>query len=359
MAALLVIGGKIPIRPHQGPEHRLHRRISEAIGIDLKEVRVVGDEEAIIDALNALRHRYTYVFTTGGIGPTHGDITADCVAVRRSTPIRARSPSCTNGWRRAALCPSTVGWVCRLRVERAWHRQDYFVLTACRITRMRSVPDSASLSHPYDRASDARWSFCDCSESSRTSRLRDQSARSHWLPTLRATPCRRDRPTRRRCAASRLEASSASNSCRSGRRRDATGVPLADPQPAFRIRPHAARALIPGRRLINGRRAVLQIDIGKITTGQPYEPDVAFGRAGDPIGPAALGCVPDLHIACRRVEPAIDAILSREPDATRRHMIRFSYSESRWQLRRLGSRVFAGWANFDMQAFARSWHRET
>jgi molybdenum cofactor synthesis domain-containing protein len=52
-----------------------------SIGIDLKEVRVVSDEEdAIIDALNALRGRYTYVFTTGGIGPTHDDITADSVA---------------------------------------------------------------------------------------------------------------------------------------------------------------------------------------------------------------------------------------------------------------------------------------
>src|SRR5262249_12614779 len=52
-----------------------------AVGIDLKEVRVVGDEErAIIDALNALRHRYTYVFTTGGIRPTHGDITPHWVA---------------------------------------------------------------------------------------------------------------------------------------------------------------------------------------------------------------------------------------------------------------------------------------
>jgi molybdenum cofactor synthesis domain-containing protein len=51
------------------------------IGVDLKEVRIVADEEAaIIEALNALRHRYTYVFTTGGIGPTHDDITADCVA---------------------------------------------------------------------------------------------------------------------------------------------------------------------------------------------------------------------------------------------------------------------------------------
>jgi len=51
------------------------------IGIDLREVRVVGDDEnAIIEALNALRARYTYVFTTGGIGPTHDDITADSVA---------------------------------------------------------------------------------------------------------------------------------------------------------------------------------------------------------------------------------------------------------------------------------------
>jgi molybdenum cofactor synthesis domain-containing protein len=51
------------------------------IGIDLREVRVVpDDEDAIVEALNALRGRYTYVFTTGGIGPTHDDITADSVA---------------------------------------------------------------------------------------------------------------------------------------------------------------------------------------------------------------------------------------------------------------------------------------
>lgn len=51
------------------------------IGIALREVRVVADvEEDIVEGLNALRHRYTYVFTTGGIGPTHDDITADAVA---------------------------------------------------------------------------------------------------------------------------------------------------------------------------------------------------------------------------------------------------------------------------------------
>ena len=52
-----------------------------ALGIDLKEARVVADIEAeIVAAVNALRARYSYVFTTGGIGPTHDDITADAVA---------------------------------------------------------------------------------------------------------------------------------------------------------------------------------------------------------------------------------------------------------------------------------------
>ena len=56
-------------------------------GIDLKEVRIVGDEEdEIVAALNALRQRYTYVFTSGGIGPTHDDITADAVSKAFGVP---------------------------------------------------------------------------------------------------------------------------------------------------------------------------------------------------------------------------------------------------------------------------------
>ncbi|MBV1702067.1 MAG: competence/damage-inducible protein A [Hyphomicrobiales bacterium] len=52
-----------------------------ALGIDLCEARIVADDhQAIVDALNALRAQYTYVFTSGGIGPTHDDITADAVA---------------------------------------------------------------------------------------------------------------------------------------------------------------------------------------------------------------------------------------------------------------------------------------
>ncbi len=50
-------------------------------GIRLQEARVISDTpEVIVSSLNELRSRYTYVFTTGGIGPTHDDITADCVA---------------------------------------------------------------------------------------------------------------------------------------------------------------------------------------------------------------------------------------------------------------------------------------
>jgi len=58
------------------------------IGIDIREVRVVPDVEAeIVAAVNALRNRYTYVFSTGGIGPTHDDITADCIAAAFNVPI--------------------------------------------------------------------------------------------------------------------------------------------------------------------------------------------------------------------------------------------------------------------------------
>ena len=56
------------------------------LGIELKEVRVVSDDEPmIVEAVNTLRARYTYVFTSGGIGPTHDDITADAVAAAFGT----------------------------------------------------------------------------------------------------------------------------------------------------------------------------------------------------------------------------------------------------------------------------------
>jgi molybdenum cofactor synthesis domain-containing protein len=80
-AAILVIGDEILSGRTKDKNIGYIAEYLTNIGIDLKEVRVVPDEEPdIISALNALRGRYTYVFTTGGIGPTHDDITADCVA---------------------------------------------------------------------------------------------------------------------------------------------------------------------------------------------------------------------------------------------------------------------------------------
>ncbi|MFM9974792.1 MAG: competence/damage-inducible protein A [Beijerinckiaceae bacterium] len=80
-AAILVIGDEILSGRTKDKNIGYIAEYLTRIGIDLKQVRVVPDDEAdIVDALNALRHRFTYVFTTGGIGPTHDDITADCVA---------------------------------------------------------------------------------------------------------------------------------------------------------------------------------------------------------------------------------------------------------------------------------------
>jgi molybdenum cofactor synthesis domain-containing protein len=80
-AAVLVIGNEILSGRTLDTNSNTIARFLGPFGIALAEVRVVADETAdIIAALNALRARYTYVFTTGGIGPTHDDITADAVA---------------------------------------------------------------------------------------------------------------------------------------------------------------------------------------------------------------------------------------------------------------------------------------
>ncbi len=87
-AAILVIGDEILSGRTKDKNSGYIADILSATGIDLKEVRVVSDDKAdIIAALNALRNRYTYVFTTGGIGPTHDDITADCVAEAFNVPL--------------------------------------------------------------------------------------------------------------------------------------------------------------------------------------------------------------------------------------------------------------------------------
>src|SRR6201996_6567342 len=80
-AAILVIGDEILSGRTQDTNTNYIARFLGALGIDLREARVVPDgEDEIVAALKALRQRYTYVFPTGGIGPTHDDITADAVA---------------------------------------------------------------------------------------------------------------------------------------------------------------------------------------------------------------------------------------------------------------------------------------
>jgi molybdenum cofactor synthesis domain-containing protein len=80
-AALLVIGDEILSGRTKDKNIGHIADHLTAIGIQLKEVRIVPDvEQEIVDAVNTLRAKYTYLFTTGGIGPTHDDITADAVA---------------------------------------------------------------------------------------------------------------------------------------------------------------------------------------------------------------------------------------------------------------------------------------
>jgi molybdenum cofactor synthesis domain-containing protein len=80
-AAILVIGDEILSGRTKDKNIGYIAEYLTNIGIELREVRVVPDlMDEIVSSLNALRARYTYVFTTGGIGPTHDDITADSVA---------------------------------------------------------------------------------------------------------------------------------------------------------------------------------------------------------------------------------------------------------------------------------------
>ena len=80
-AALIVIGNEILSGRTKDVNVAYLARQLTALGIQLAEVRMVRDEErAIIAAVNTLRASHDYVFTTGGIGPTHDDITSEAVA---------------------------------------------------------------------------------------------------------------------------------------------------------------------------------------------------------------------------------------------------------------------------------------
>lgn len=87
-AGLLVIGDEILSGRTKDVNIGATAEFCTDLAIHLREVRVVADEmESIVEAVNALRARYTYVFTTGGIGPTHDDITADAIARAFGVPL--------------------------------------------------------------------------------------------------------------------------------------------------------------------------------------------------------------------------------------------------------------------------------
>ena len=90
-AAMLVIGDEILSgRTRDANMHHLAGRLTE-VGIDLREARMIGDRpETIVATVRALSESYDHLFTSGGIGPTHDDITADCVAEALNARIGVR-----------------------------------------------------------------------------------------------------------------------------------------------------------------------------------------------------------------------------------------------------------------------------
>ncbi len=90
-AAILIIGDEILSgRTRDANMHYLAGELTR-IGIDLREVRVVSDEHAaIVRAVNDLRAAHDHLFTSGGIGPTHDDITADAIAAAFGLPLMVR-----------------------------------------------------------------------------------------------------------------------------------------------------------------------------------------------------------------------------------------------------------------------------
>ena len=132
-AAMLVIGDEILSgRTRDSNSHHLANRLTEK-GIALREIRVVADDQtAIVDALNELRARHTWVFTSGGIGPTHDDITADCVAAAFGVGIDIREDA------RAILATNYANPAVDLNAARL---------------RMARIPDGATLiDNPVSKA---------------------------------------------------------------------------------------------------------------------------------------------------------------------------------------------------------------
>lgn len=124
-AAMLVIGDEILSgRTRDANMHYLAGELTKT-GIDLKEVRIVSDTAAdIVAATRKLAQRYDHLFTSGGIGPTHDDITADCIAEAFDAAIDVRADA------KALLA--------------AHYQRQGLELNAARL-RMARIPDGAKL----------------------------------------------------------------------------------------------------------------------------------------------------------------------------------------------------------------------
>ena len=89
-AALLVIGNEVLSGRTQDLNIQFLAKRLGAIGIPVREVRIIPDvAETIVAVVNEMRARFDHVFTTGGIGPTHDDITSECVAAAFGVPWEA------------------------------------------------------------------------------------------------------------------------------------------------------------------------------------------------------------------------------------------------------------------------------
>jgi molybdenum cofactor synthesis domain-containing protein len=88
IACLLIVGNEILSGRTQDKNLAYIAKGLNEVGVQLREVRVIPDvRETIVKTLNEVRYAYDYVFTTGGIGPTHDDITSDCVAEAFGVPM--------------------------------------------------------------------------------------------------------------------------------------------------------------------------------------------------------------------------------------------------------------------------------
>ncbi|MBN8649451.1 MAG: competence/damage-inducible protein A, partial [Caulobacterales bacterium] len=122
-ASIMVIGDEILSGRTKDTNSNTIALFLAPFGIQLREIRIIGDDEAkIIKTLNELRNENDYVFTTGGIGPTHDDITADAVAKAFGIGISIREDA----------------------IEMMLNRYKREELTEARL-RMARIPDGASL----------------------------------------------------------------------------------------------------------------------------------------------------------------------------------------------------------------------